>query len=110
MKATLSIAMIAMFVATTSAFAGPTVIYGNDDRKDLYEVLNPLHKQWAKSTVALVKNSDITQNASGLMNIQADSFARSMGVCSTERFADQPSGGFCSGSLIGKNIFLTDGL
>jgi V8-like Glu-specific endopeptidase len=91
------------------AFASGTVIYGQDDRKDLYEVVNPLHKQWAAATVALVKKSDIQQNASGVMEVKADTFMDLMGVCSTERFADQPSGGFCSGSLIGPNLILTAG-
>lgn len=113
MKGTLSIAMMAicsiLTVASIQAEAGPRVIYGNDDRKDLYEVLNPLHKEWAKSTVVLVKNSDITQNSSGVLEINAGSFAERMGMCSTERFADQPSGGFCSGSLIGPNLVLTAG-
>lgn len=111
MKTMLGIALIAIcsLSGSLSANANPRVIYGQDDRKDLYEVENPLQKQWAASTVALVKNSDLSQNASGLVDVNAESFQSLMGVCSTERFADQPSGGFCSGSLIGKNLILTAG-
>jgi V8-like Glu-specific endopeptidase len=32
-----------------------------------------------------------------------------MGLCKTERFYDQPSGAFCSGSLIAPNLILTAG-
>ena len=34
---------------------------------------------------------------------------RRLGVCANEPFATQPSGAFCSGSLIGKNLVLTAG-
>ena len=108
MKVTLVIALIAIS-SFNQAQAGERVIYGQDDRKDLYEVVNPLHKQWAASTVVLVKNADILQNSSGVMEVKAESFETLMGVCKTERFFDQPSGGFCSGSLIGKNLILSAG-
>lgn len=111
MKTMLGIALIAIcsLSGSLSANANPRVIYGQDDRRDLYEVENPLHKQWAASTVALVKNADLSQNSSGLVDVNAESFEALMGVCTKERFYDQPSGGFCSGSLIGKNLILTAG-
>lgn len=106
-------ALIAMIAIVSfnqiSANAGDRVIYGKDDRKDLFEVTNPLYKKLAESTVALVRNSDIQQNSSGVLEVNAQSFQALMGVCSKERFSDQPSGGFCSGSLIGENLILTAG-
>ena len=86
-----------------------TVIYGKDDRKDLYEVTNPLYTQLAASTVALVKTEDVSQSSSGVVKIHASTFQVLMGVCKSERFSDQPSGAFCSGTLIGKNLILTAG-
>lgn len=104
------IALLAIFSVTSiNANAGVKVIYGKDNRKDLYEITNPMYLKLADSTVVLVKKSDITQNSSGMMKINAQSFEDTMNVCKKERFSDQPSGGFCSGSLIGKNLMLTAG-
>lgn len=85
------------------------VIYGNDDRKDLYEITNPAYVALSQSTVALMKASDLTQNSSGMLMIHADPLIKRLGVCKTEAFATQPSGAFCSGSLIGRNLILTAG-
>ncbi len=105
----LSFVIAIMAIMTGSAMAGEKVIYGNDDRKDLYEVTNPLYRKLADSTVVLVKKADVQQSSTGTMTIRAQTFQRTLNVCSSERFADQPSGGFCSGSLIAKNIILTAG-
>ena len=104
------IATLAIFtLCSTQSFADEKVIYGSDNRKDLYEVTNPLHAKLAESTVALVRRSDTTQTSSGMVRIFAGTLEQSMGVCRKERFYDQPTGAFCSGSLIGKNLLLTAG-
>jgi V8-like Glu-specific endopeptidase len=107
----LSIAMMAMFaINSINAYADPhNVVYGKDNRKDIFEVTNPLQLKLASSTVVLVKKSDITQISSGLMKINAESFENTMNVCKKEKYSDQPSGGFCSGTLIGTNLILTAG-
>lgn len=107
MKTTIVIAFTA--IISLNAYASEKVIYGKDNRADIYEVTNAAYKKLADSTVVLVQRSDVTQNSAGGVTINASSFKDVMGVCSTERFADQPSGGFCSGSLIGKNLILTAG-
>ncbi len=103
-----------LFTSTTiTAFAqqsiAPPVIYGNDDRRDLFEVINPGHKALSDSTVVLIKSEDLNQNASGVVQITADSLMKRMGVCKTEPYAAQPSAGFCSGFMIGRNLILTAG-
>lgn len=106
----LTIVMMTIFtLSTINSNAAIKVIYGKDNRKDLYEVTNPMYLKLAASTVVLVKKGDITQTSSGVMKINAQSFEDTMGVCKKERFSDQPSGGFCSGALIGKNVMLTAG-
>jgi V8-like Glu-specific endopeptidase len=95
--------------ASANQQPGSRVIYGNDDRKDLYEVTNPAYRKLSDSTVALVDSSNITQNSSGVLDIKAETLTDLMGVCSSEPYANQPSAAFCSGSLIGKNLILTAG-
>lgn len=109
MKSTAIAVLAILSITTTSAFADFNVIYGKDNRKDIFEVTNPMHLKLADSTVALIRSSDITQSSSGLIKINAQSFQDTMGVCRKERFSEQPSGGFCSGSLIGPNLILTAG-
>lgn len=100
-------AIVCLF--SQQSIASEKVIYGIDNRKDLYEVLNPMHLKLAGSTVALVRRNDTTQTSSGLIRIFAGSLEQAMGVCKKEPYFDQPTGGFCSGSLIAKNMMLTAG-
>ena len=82
------IALVAIFsVGTLNSYAQVSgkVIYGIDGRKDLYEVTNPLYIKLASSTVALVKKADIQQNSSGVVKINAKSFADTIGVCKKEK-------------------------
>ena len=65
--------LFALSIVTLSiqAFASNPVIYGTDNRKDLYDVLNPPYLKLADSTVALVKSDSLQQNSSGMMNIKS---------------------------------------
>lgn len=101
--------LIAMSAQTAFGKDGGRVVYGKDDRLDLVDVLNPQQRELAHSTVALMSKSDLQQNASGVIDIASESLQSYFSVCSSEPFADQPSGAFCSGSLIGKNLILTAG-
>jgi subtilisin-like proprotein convertase family protein len=84
------------------------VIYGNDDRKDLYQVSEMLWKNHARSTVALIKNTDL-RSRGNFVDITADSYGSQQNLCRTEPFYDQPAGAFCSGSLVAPNIIMTAG-
>jgi V8-like Glu-specific endopeptidase len=100
---------ILSIILSSQALAQTHVIYGTDDRKDLYAVTNPMYVKMTDSTVALMQASDLSQNSSGVIDINAQTFQALMQVCTSERFYDQPSGAFCSGTLIGKNLILTAG-
>ncbi len=112
MKAAFLTAVLAVSLNGFTASANNAsdgVIYGTDNRVDLYQVTNPMYATLAASTVALIKTDSIQQDSSGVVAIKASSFQSLMQVCSKEPFADQPSGAFCSGSLIGKHLMLTAG-
>lgn len=84
------------------------VIYGEDNRKDLYETTNSLELQNAESTVALISKSDLMAQADGF-RLPARTFGADFNLCSTERFFDQPNPANCSGALVGKDLVLTAG-
>lgn len=84
------------------------VIYGSDDRKDIFEV-TPFWQNLSRSTVALVQVALVND----IDETHAKLFTQPLGerqrLCSTERFFSQPTVAFCSGSLIGPKTILTAG-
>lgn len=84
------------------------VIYGADDRRDLYEVKSALQRKLADSTVALIKESSLRE-ADGLTQISAQTFRRSYNLCTSERFGEQENAAFCSGSLVAPDVIATAG-
>ncbi len=88
---------------------GTKIIYGKDDRKDLYNVSNPLYLALADSTVAIFKDEDVNYSLFRGIQLRGGTFQQQKKVCNTEPFYDQPAGAYCSGTLIAKNLVLTAG-
>jgi hypothetical protein len=96
----------------TAARVTTRSIYGPDDRKDWYQVsagsgLEPL----ARASVALFDAAKLEAPAGGSVRIKAKSFQEVRHICATpkEKFADQPSAAFCSGTLVRRDLVLTAG-
>ncbi len=85
------------------------VIYGDDDRKDIYEVQSSNLLELSKSTVALIEKSKLKQNSDGSYNVTSTKYSDDYRLCSSEPFFEQRLAAFCSGSLVGKNLILTAG-
>ena len=89
---------------------GIKVIYGEDNRRDLYQVKSPMHYVIAHSTAgmipthALVRNEDKTFSLSYRVTL-----SQGLNVCPSERFANQMLGPQCSGFLIGPKTLVTAG-
>jgi V8-like Glu-specific endopeptidase len=86
----------------------PKVIYGEDNRLDLFEVTNQADLALADSTVALMKASTL-QRSGNDFTVRSSTLEDFMGVCKEERFSQQPTAAFCSGSLVGPDLILTAG-
>ena len=84
------------------------LIYGLDNRQDLYQLTSEMHKRLAKSTVALVERDSMKSVSSGF-KLATSSYASEYNLCSSEPFYSQPVGAFCSGSLVGPRQILTAG-
>jgi subtilisin-like proprotein convertase family protein len=90
----------------------PEVIYGDDNRMDLFDQrMTAEWRELAKSTAILMKKTDLATDPSraGQMKVTAERFGDAMNLCSTERFIEQPTPGFCSGFLVGPDIMVTAG-
>jgi S1-C subfamily serine protease len=85
------------------------VIYGVDDRQDLYQVKSAKVKQVSDAVVALVKKSDLTRKANGSYTLATTSYQQEYDLCGSEPFASQPLGCFCTGFLVKPDTIATAG-
>lgn len=86
------------------------IIYGNDDRIDVYEESDPARLRWAASTCGLFDASDVTLNSNGTFSIQTYSYTNfGVPACPDEPFGNQPLSAFCSGFMVGPDLIATAG-
>ncbi|MBI3118686.1 MAG: hypothetical protein HYZ00_08380, partial [Candidatus Hydrogenedentes bacterium] len=52
----------------------PKVIYGTDDRVDLYQVTDAAMREWAASTCALVSASQLTDNPNDTFTLHTSAY------------------------------------
>ncbi len=96
---------------STLSFAGQAqikVIYGDDNREDVMNVITPLYLKLSESTAAMISKYKIVELNSEEYSLESDTLKDS-GVCSHERFADQPVAANCSGFLVGPKLLVTAG-
>ncbi|WII70990.1 serine protease [Bdellovibrio sp. 22V] len=113
MKRNSFVAAVSVAVAATFSVGfvniTPKVIYGEDNRRDVYEVPRADIREIADSTVALIPTRDLSTQAGGLVKINSSQYGVDMNLCSDEPFFDQPTAANCSGSLVGDDLIATAG-
>ena len=102
-------------IATLVALHAPPalgVVYGTDDRMDVYEYQSRA-TEWAwralQSNVALVSAADISCSGGTCVMVAAPTLGQYYDLCPDERFVSQPTHAFCSGSLVDHDLVLTAG-
>ena len=85
------------------------VIYGTDNRLDLFQVTDQAILDDADSVVALFDADDIVDNGNGTSTLKTQNFGRARHLCQNEKFREQPTGAFCSGFLVAPDIITTAG-
>lgn len=83
-------------------------IYGEDNRRDLYNTTNDFIAAVADSTVLLVLSEDLILSGR-TYSMKTMTLQERKNLCPEEKFSDQPTGGFCSGTLISGDSILTAG-
>lgn len=97
-------------VSAFSAFAEDRVIYGEDNRRDLYDPkVDESLVELSRSTAILIRDSDLGKDRATSVSMPKRTLKSSVGVCETEPFANQLNPGFCSGFLVGPDTFVTAG-
>jgi len=83
------------------------VVYGDDDRLDIFEVQNAMHLLLAKSTAAMISKSNL-KDRGDKVGISGSSL-QSRGICASAKYAKQITAANCSGFLVGKKLLVTAG-
>lgn len=107
-KSTLLLALIA---AAPLVQADIEVIYGVDNRQDIYQVKSSAALTLAKSTAAMIPVSLFTKTAKqGVFNLSSSrTLEDGAGVCASEAFSQQPLAANCSGFLVAPDTIVTAG-
>jgi len=87
------------------------VIYGTDDRIDVYQETSALRREWAAATCGLVSASELVYDAeTDTYQLLTNAFTVSgRSPCEGEPFANQPTVANCSGFAAGTDIIATAG-
>lgn len=84
------------------------VIYGKDNRKDVYETTSSLHVELARGAAGQIPNDALRPVADGKVSISGATLT-ARGICAKEKFANQISAARCSGFLIAPDLVATAG-
>jgi len=84
------------------------VIYGADDRIDLYQTENTKLRAMADSTVALMQAGSV-RSEGAVSRLDTEPYGTGNALCKDEPFYDQVTAAFCSGSLVAPDIIMTAG-
>ncbi|QRK09483.1 trypsin-like peptidase domain-containing protein [Archangium violaceum] len=86
------------------------VVYGTDSRQDVYAHPDAtLRARAQQATVALMNPSDFNATDPNDVTFPGSTLGSAYNLCTTERFRDDPTGAFCSGTLIDDDLVLTAG-
>ncbi len=98
-----------MSIEVDSILKAMFVIYGPDDRIDLYDENVPERISNSSGVIALVLKDSLVDNGDGNFSLKTNSLENEKKVCSSERFSKQPVGAFCTGFVVAQNVIVTAG-
>ena len=110
LKTTISISLIYFLssIVWANLQVQPKVVYGEDNRIEIYQVERSDIREIADSTVALVKKANLSQKDNQVTLI-GKKVGEAFGLCVDEPFREQPTSAFCSGFLVGDDLIATAG-
>lgn len=111
MKRLSAFVIAAVFVSTGVAATSPhpRVIYGEDNRLDIYEIQKEEALWAAQVTVVIADNERLVKHSDEEYKLAGDPYGPTLNLCPDERFYNQKMSGFCSGVLVAPDVVLTAG-
>ena len=87
-----------------------SVVYGEDNRLDLYAHPDPEWRNLARESIMVMVNRDeIDRRDPSNYRLGGESLGDYYNLCQGERFREQPTPGLCSSTLVDQNLVLTAG-
>jgi hypothetical protein len=103
-------------LAATGVAQDAKEIYGEDDRRDMFEVTDPFIRQLANAVPALMYAEDLVYNGNGAYTIlpkvnalESPNGDQQWLPCPDEPFSNQPYAAFCSAFLVDDDLIATAG-
>lgn len=105
------LALTTLTLLSMSVRAEIKVIYGKDNRQDVYQVTNALHKKLASSTAGMINMAHFQKSSrQGLFDFRGTrTLERSQNICASESFSQQITAPTCTGFLVGPDTIVTAG-
>lgn len=92
----------------SSSFASTDAVYGEDNRVDVYQSDNALLRKLSYSTAAMIPHENLS-SIGDKVEIKGSLYKDTYRLCPEEKFQEQVTAAYCSGTLIDKDIILTAG-
>jgi len=103
------IILAAVLCTTGTQAAVQKVIYGDDNRRDVYEESDPMLLELAASTAALISTGNLSDAGNGMTKINGRKLGAARNFCADEPYGDQIASANCSGFLVAPNVLVTAG-
>lgn len=100
--------LVSLCLTSVASTQGLDVIYGEDNRKDVFESRDSVLVELSKSTAAMIGTQNLKAARAGEIQISAGTL-QSRGICANERFSRQISAADCSGFLVAPDVVVTAG-
>lgn len=107
----ISLLALSALALSTQAFAsskGIDVIYGEDNRQDVYASTDSVYVELSRSTAAMINKNSLSQGQQDSVKISGRTL-KDRGICASERFSNQMSAANCSGFIISDTYLVTAG-
>jgi V8-like Glu-specific endopeptidase len=98
---------LSLLLISTPGFSVDKVIYGVDDRVDLFET-SSRYLDWARSTAAMIPKRKLKETFKDNWQINGGTL-KDRNICADERFTDQTAAASCSGFLVADDVIVTAG-
>ena len=85
------------------------IVYGQDDRMEVYELADPEVESLAKARAAALVLASRVEVGEGGVTLDAPTLGEAAHLCAGQPFAEQPSAASCSAVLVDQRLALTAG-